>query len=240
MCPNRPRRLGRSPVDRRAAGTGFSARTPVITANSNRPRTAAIHRFIVAGIAPHPAPRPLDQGPAGERQGHRRYREAVERAGLDYQILRNYAWMAGRFELSCRRDSLSFGHHAEVAPMPGPERDFWLRPAQPRADRRCIASLGPFPRRRAGVAHCRRSAWGGDSARRPVVVLDRRTVLPQRAARRRVAAGSARPRRRGLLLPQLHRRQPCRACGARQTALRRVAQLGAGLDEAGDGCPGVR
>src|SRR5215831_74429 len=55
-----------------------------------------------------------------------RYREAVERTGLDYQTLRNYAWVAGRFELSRRRDTLSFGHHAEVAALPGPEQDFWL------------------------------------------------------------------------------------------------------------------
>jgi hypothetical protein len=59
-----------------------------------------------------------------------RYREAVERTGLDYQTLRNYAWVAGRFELSRRRDSLSFGHHAEVAALPGPEQDFWLRKAE--------------------------------------------------------------------------------------------------------------
>jgi hypothetical protein len=41
-----------------------------------------------------------------------RYRDAVERTGLDYQTLRNYAWVAGRFALSCRRDTLSMepGH----------------------------------------------------------------------------------------------------------------------------------
>jgi hypothetical protein len=38
--------------------------------------------------------------------------------------------VAGRFELSRRRDSLSFGHHAEVAALPGPEQDFWLRKAE--------------------------------------------------------------------------------------------------------------
>ena len=38
--------------------------------------------------------------------------------------------MAGRFELSRRRDTLSFGHHAEVAALPGPEQDFWLRKAE--------------------------------------------------------------------------------------------------------------
>ena len=59
-----------------------------------------------------------------------RYRDAVERTGLDYQTLRNYAWVAGRFELSRRRDTLSFGHHAEVAALPEPEQDFWLRKAE--------------------------------------------------------------------------------------------------------------
>src|SRR5215831_15453640 len=59
-----------------------------------------------------------------------RYREAVARTGLDYQTLRNYAWVAGRFELSRRRDTLSFGHHAEVAALPAPEQDFWLRKAE--------------------------------------------------------------------------------------------------------------
>ncbi len=54
----------------------------------------------------------------------------MERTGLDYQTLRNYAWVARRFELSRRRDTLSFGHHAKVASMPAPEQDFWLRKAE--------------------------------------------------------------------------------------------------------------
>lgn len=63
----------------------------------------------------------------GQQAYSGRYRQAVERTGLDYQTLRNYAWVARRFELSRRRDTLSFGHHAEVASLPGPEQDFWLR-----------------------------------------------------------------------------------------------------------------
>ena len=59
-----------------------------------------------------------------------RYRDAIEWTGLDYQTLRNYAWVAGRFELSRRRDTLSFGHHAEVAALSPPEQDFWLRKAE--------------------------------------------------------------------------------------------------------------
>jgi len=66
----------------------------------------------------------------GQRTYSGRYRQAVERTGLDYQTLRNYAWVARRFELSRRRDTLSFGHHAEVASLPEPEQDFWLRKAE--------------------------------------------------------------------------------------------------------------
>lgn len=62
--------------------------------------------------------------------GWRRYREAIERTGLDYQTLRNYAWVARRFEHGRRRDTLSFAHHAEVARMAPPEQDYWLRKAE--------------------------------------------------------------------------------------------------------------
>ena len=56
-----------------------------------------------------------------------RYREAVKKTSLSYQTLRNYTWVARRVELSRRRDSLSFGHHAEVAALGPPEQDYWLR-----------------------------------------------------------------------------------------------------------------
>jgi hypothetical protein len=35
-------------------------------------------------------------------------------------------WVVGQFELSRQRDTLRFGHHAEVAALPGPKQDFWL------------------------------------------------------------------------------------------------------------------
>lgn len=59
----------------------------------------------------------------------RRYREAIDRTGLDYQTLRNYAWVARRFEHHRRRVDLSFAHHAEVARLSPPEQDYWLRKA---------------------------------------------------------------------------------------------------------------
>ncbi|MFL1899476.1 LmbU family transcriptional regulator [Streptomyces tauricus] len=64
--------------------------------------------------------------------GLRRYREAIERTGLDYQTLRNYAWVARRFEQHRRRDGLSFAHHAEVTRLSPPEQDHWLDRAEQR------------------------------------------------------------------------------------------------------------
>jgi hypothetical protein len=66
----------------------------------------------------------------GERIYSGRYRDAIEQTSLDYQTLRNYAWVAKRFSLSRRRDTLSLGHHAEVAALPETEQDFWLRKAE--------------------------------------------------------------------------------------------------------------
>jgi hypothetical protein len=59
-----------------------------------------------------------------------RYREALERTSLEYQTLRSYSWVARKFPLSRRRDSLSFGHHAEVAALTEPEQAYWHRKAE--------------------------------------------------------------------------------------------------------------
>jgi hypothetical protein len=66
----------------------------------------------------------------GEASFNGRYRDAIELTSLDYQTLRNYAWVARRFALSRRRDMLSFAHHTEVAALSEPEQDFWLRKAE--------------------------------------------------------------------------------------------------------------
>jgi hypothetical protein len=61
---------------------------------------------------------------------HLCYREAIDQTSLDYQTLRNYAWVARKFPMSRRRGKLSFAHHAEVTALPEPEQDFWLRKAE--------------------------------------------------------------------------------------------------------------
>jgi hypothetical protein len=59
-----------------------------------------------------------------------RYRQAVESTSLDYQTLRNYAWVAGKVGIERRRSALSFQHHAQVAPLPEPAQDEWLEKAE--------------------------------------------------------------------------------------------------------------
>jgi hypothetical protein len=66
----------------------------------------------------------------GERQYSDRYRQAVAETSLDYQTLRNYAWVARNVPLSRRRDSLSFQHHAEVAALGPDEQRDWLARAE--------------------------------------------------------------------------------------------------------------
>lgn len=66
----------------------------------------------------------------GESMFGDRYLEAIEKTSLRYQTLRNYAWVARRFDHSRRRDALSFGHHSEVAALEIPEQDYWLRKAE--------------------------------------------------------------------------------------------------------------
>lgn len=65
----------------------------------------------------------------GERRFGARYRTAVEATDLDYQTLRNYAWVARSVDAGRRREELSFQHHAEVAGLSAPEQDLWLHRA---------------------------------------------------------------------------------------------------------------
>jgi hypothetical protein len=59
-----------------------------------------------------------------------RYKRAIGETSLEYQTLRNYAWVAGRFSASRRRDALSFQHHLEVAALPEDQQDLWLERAE--------------------------------------------------------------------------------------------------------------
>jgi hypothetical protein len=62
----------------------------------------------------------------GQSAYGKRYREAIEATHLDYQTLRNYAWVARKFDPLRRRQTLSFQHHLEVAGLSLRDQDTWL------------------------------------------------------------------------------------------------------------------
>jgi hypothetical protein len=55
-----------------------------------------------------------------------RYQRGIAAVGLQYQTLRNYAWVSRRFPLDRRRTALTFQHHSELASLPIEEQDKWL------------------------------------------------------------------------------------------------------------------
>lgn len=55
-----------------------------------------------------------------------KYAEAAKITGYDPKSLRNIAYVASRYELSRRRDNLSWSHHAELAMLDPADQDAWL------------------------------------------------------------------------------------------------------------------
>ncbi|MEU0009340.1 LmbU family transcriptional regulator [Streptomyces sp. NPDC006314] len=62
----------------------------------------------------------------GQQQYRDRYQRAMRETMLDYQTLRNYAWIARKFPHTRRREKLTFQHHMEVAGLPEDQQDHWL------------------------------------------------------------------------------------------------------------------
>lgn len=59
-----------------------------------------------------------------------KYSRALEATGYEYQSLRDMASVAGEFEVSRRRDNLSWSHHREVAPLARAEQEAVLDRAE--------------------------------------------------------------------------------------------------------------
>jgi hypothetical protein len=62
----------------------------------------------------------------GQRHYDQRYREAAQVTGYDEQTLMNFAYVAGQYDVSRRRETLSWSHHAELAPLDPPTQELWL------------------------------------------------------------------------------------------------------------------
>jgi 16S rRNA G966 N2-methylase RsmD len=66
----------------------------------------------------------------GERVYGKKYTEAEEVTGFDYQTVRDDKWVAGAVELSLRKDNLSHSHHKAVAALEPPEQQHFLELAE--------------------------------------------------------------------------------------------------------------
>jgi hypothetical protein len=127
----------------------------------------------------------------GQERFADRYRRAVMAAGLDYQTLRNYAWVARRFDWDRRHAALSFQHHAEVASLPPAEQDQWLDRAE---------------RLRWSRNQLRRAVRGARGSAVPAVgtaVLSRVQVSNDRVERWRQAAERSRSHLAGWVIATL-------------------------------------
>lgn len=54
------------------------------------------------------------------------YAQAVEVTDYSNQALMDAKWVAGRVEISCRQEVLSFEHHKAVAPLDPEDQKWWL------------------------------------------------------------------------------------------------------------------
>src|SRR6516164_2144987 len=62
----------------------------------------------------------------GEDRKYGDGRACAEHVGVNYDTIRNRAVVCRAFELSRRRDNLSFTHHQEVMAAPAEQYDSWL------------------------------------------------------------------------------------------------------------------
>lgn len=75
----------------------------------------------------------------GNTRWGEKYKEASRITGYDVQSLRNMAYVAGRIDISRRRDNLTWSHHAEVTSLDPEKQDTWLEFAQ--KERMSVADL---------------------------------------------------------------------------------------------------
>jgi hypothetical protein len=75
----------------------------------------------------------------GSQKFGERYVQATRITGYDAQTLMNMVYVASRFEISRRRENLSWSHHETVAALAPRDQDRWLDQAA--ADRLSVADL---------------------------------------------------------------------------------------------------
>jgi hypothetical protein len=107
----------------------------------------------------------------GNQRFGERYTRAVKLTGYDAQSLMNMVYVASRFAISRRRESLSWSHHAALAAMDVAEQERWLDRAS--AERLSVADL-----RVALRSHRRGLDAGASDAQLPPTTDDKALVCP--------------------------------------------------------------
>jgi hypothetical protein len=102
-----------------------------------------------------------------ERFGER-YARAARITGYDVQTLMNMVYVASRFDVSRRREGLSFSHHAEVAALGPGAQDHWL--SQSESKRLSVRCLREELRRERALAKSARGELESGSRDEPDVV----------------------------------------------------------------------
>jgi hypothetical protein len=118
----------------------------------------------------------------GQERFPDRYIRVVRETNLSYKTLRNYAWVARKFPVSRRRDTLALQHHAEVAALPEDEQEFWLDRAE-----RAGWSVAELRRQLKAARSSAAQVADADSAERERVEIK---VDPERKRRWQVAANA--------------------------------------------------
>ncbi len=101
-----------------------------------------------------------------------RYTRAVKLTGYDVQSLMNMVYVASRFDISRRRENLSWSHHATVAALDLASQDHWL--ARAGADKLSVADLRAELR---GRRRALKAADGDDRSDSPTTHTDANTVV---------------------------------------------------------------
>lgn len=123
-------------------------------------RSAGSQQFVRLGWAPAEELDLAEWSSVGRRLGHvgrcnqwwlgdwinygnarfgERYTRAAKLTGYDVQSLMNMVYVASRFEISRRRENLSWSHHAALAALDEASQELWLERAA--TDRLSVADL---------------------------------------------------------------------------------------------------
>jgi len=92
----------------------------------------------------------------GNAKWGEKYSRATSLTGYDVQSLMNMVWVASNFEISRRRENLSWSHHSAVAGKARDEQEHWLHRAETehlsvKCMREEITHLGAAASRAAGA-----------------------------------------------------------------------------------------